>query len=78
MELHHGCFFLSAVSFFHRYTVAFVQNCLVLLVTWLLKMGSYSQGKDEIFVSMCKGTDLLEFRLLVNSFLYVCVQCNTL
>lgn len=39
---------------------------------------SYSQGKDEIFFYMSKGTDLPEFRLPVNSFLYLYGQYSTI
>lgn len=79
VELQHGPFWLSAVSFFHRYTVLCTQYCLELLMTWLqLGMVDYIQDKEEVFVYTYKGTDLPGFRLLVNSFLYRPVQHSTI
>lgn len=39
---------------------------------------NHSQDKEEVLVYVCKGTDLPGFRLLVNSFLYLHVQCSTI
>lgn len=78
MELHCGPFSLSAVSFFHRYTVPYIQYCLELLMTWLqLNTVNHSQNKEETFVYACKRMDLPGFCQLVNSFLYLHAQCST-
>lgn len=50
MGLHCGPLSLGALSFFHRYTVPYIQHCLELLMTWLqLNTVNHSQDKGEGF-----------------------------